>query len=58
MAADAISESRVARAAACRLACVCLLSKKDATGFYAAMAESIVYELIAALMPCEDCEGE
>jgi len=54
MAAEAISESRVARAAACRLACVCLLSKNDATGFYAAMAESIVYELIAALMPCED----
>ena len=53
MAADVISESQAARDAAFRLACVCLLSKSDPTGFYAAMAESIAYELIAALMPSD-----
>ena len=51
---DAISESRAARDAAFRLACVCLLSKTDSTGFYAALAESIAYALISALVPSED----
>lgn len=51
---DAISESRAARDAAFRLACVCLLSRDDPTGFYVALAESIACELIAALVPSED----
>ena len=54
MATDAISESRAARDAAFRLACVCLLSRTDPTGFYKAMAASIARELISALVPDED----
>lgn len=54
MAADAISESRAARDAAFRLACVCILSQTDPTGFYKAMAASIARELLSALVPDED----